>query len=66
LYRQRRQLLGGGVVADELVVLDRARWRFLGRRDLHRHDRFGQPPRVAGGLGVLLRAQCEGVDLLAG
>ena len=54
-----------GVVADALVVLERARRLLAPRRDLNRMDLVGEPARVARRSGVLVRAEREGVDLLA-
>ena len=53
------------VVADALVVLERARRLLAGGGDLDRLDLFGEAARVAGGGRVLVGAQREGVDLLA-
>ncbi len=65
LGREHGQLLGRRVAPDRLVVLKAATGVFLVAGDLDRMDLGREPTRVTGGGGMLVRAQREGVDLLA-
>ena len=65
LCRERGELLGRGVVANRLVVLEGARRQLARRRDLDRVDLLAEATGVTGGRRVPVRAKREGVDLLA-
>jgi hypothetical protein len=65
LRGQGRELVCGCVVADALVVLERARGLLAGGWDLDGMDLLRQPARVACTASVLVGAQRKRVDLLA-